>query len=83
MTRTTLTNQGQLALPKAVRQQLGLRKGDQFEVSVVDEIRLRLLRRYHAAQLRDLLRGSRIPFAGFEQEQAALAWALSERERRG
>lgn len=84
MTRTTLTSKGQLTIPKAVRQQLALREGDQFEVSVVDdEIRLRPLRRYRAAQLRDLLQGSRIPFAGFEQEKAALAQALAERERRG
>lgn len=84
MIRTTLTSKGQLTIPKAVRQQLALREGDQFEVSVVDdEIRLRPLRRYRAAQLRDLLRGSRIPFAGFEQEKAALAQALAERERRG
>ncbi len=58
MIRTTLTSKGQLTIPKAVRRQLGLREGDRFKVSVVDdEIRLRPLRRYRAAQLRDLLRG--------------------------
>jgi antitoxin PrlF len=82
MSRATLTSKGQLTLPKEVRQALGLREGDRLEVEVVGgEIRMRPIRRYRAAELAGLLKGSPVPFAGLEAEREALARALAEKER--
>ncbi|ADH64151.1 hypothetical protein Mesil_2288 [Allomeiothermus silvanus DSM 9946] len=38
-----------------------------------EEIRMRPIRRYRAAELAGLLKGSPVPFAGLEAEREALA----------
>ncbi len=46
MSRTTLSAKGQVVIPKEVREQLGLQKGDQFEIDVAqDRLVLRCLPR--------------------------------------
>lgn len=36
MLRTSVTSKGQVTIPKAVRQQLGIRKGSQISFEVID-----------------------------------------------
>lgn len=55
---TTLTSKGQMTLPQAVRQRLGLRSGDKLTVRVQDDDTIVLQRKPPAAtiaQLRGLL----------------------------
>ncbi|GIX48417.1 MAG: hypothetical protein KatS3mg131_2628 [Candidatus Tectimicrobiota bacterium] len=81
--KATLTSKGQVTIPKKVRDRLGLRPGDELEfVFEGDRVQIRPLRRYRAADLPGLLRGSRLPFAGHEAEAEALARALAEKDRR-
>lgn len=80
MIKATITSKGQLTLPKSVRDRLGLREGDQVEVTVVKrEMRLRPLRRYRASELPGLLKGTTVSFPGIGAEKQALARALAEK----
>lgn len=46
MDLTTVTSKGQVTIPKAVRQRLGIRKGSRIEFKVVgDYVEMRLVRR--------------------------------------
>jgi len=44
MERTTVTSKGQVTIPKAVRQRLGIRKGSRIEFTVVgDHVEMRVV----------------------------------------
>lgn len=71
MRTATIRVKGQVTIPKAVRDALGVRAGDQL-VFVLDEdgARIRLVRRQRLSHLRGLLQG-RAPFLGRAAERAA------------
>jgi AbrB family looped-hinge helix DNA binding protein len=78
-----ITSKGQVTIPKKVRQALGLHPGDELEFILEGQgVRIYPRRRYRAADLPRLVRGSRLPFAGHEAEAEALAQALREKEAR-
>lgn len=81
--KATLTTKGQLTLPKAVRQALGLKAGDEFLVSIEEgRIVLRPRPRYRADDLPGLVPRAERPYPGPEGERAALVKALVEKEPR-
>ncbi len=83
MVKATVTSKGQVTIPKKVRERLGLRPGDELEFIIEgDRVQIRPIHRYRAADLPGLLRGSRIPYAGADAEDEALARALAEKDRR-
>jgi len=68
---TVLSPKGQIVLPAAVRQQLHLAPGDDFEVAVEDEDTITLRRISHPANrgLIDLLLECPAPFEIFARER--------------
>ena len=68
---TVLSPKGQIVLPAAVRQQLHLSPGDDFEVAVEDEDTITLRRISHPANrgLIDLLLACPEPFEIFARER--------------
>ncbi|GAB5603083.1 hypothetical protein FJNA_16090 [Thermus sp. FJN-A] len=84
MSRTRLSSKGQVVLPKAVREALGLKPGDELWVEVEgDSLRLRPLRgRPSLAEVLDRLSGHppQITFGNAqallkaEEEEARAAW---------
>lgn len=51
MPTTTLTSKGQMTLPKEIRDQLGLKAGDQLDVSVQDRRIVMMPRTYHISDI--------------------------------
>ena len=49
MPTSTLTSKGQVTVPKAIRERLGLVEGDILEFSVADDGRIEIRRRGHSA----------------------------------
>ncbi len=81
MNRTTITGKGQVTIPVAIREQFGLENGDVLEfIPAGEELRVRVIRRYQASDLRGLLT-SDVPYAGREEERRVAAEALAEKYR--
>jgi antitoxin PrlF len=80
MYKATMTSKGQLTVPKAVRERLGLEPGDYvlFEIEA-DSATLKPLRRHSIQSLFDSLTGATLPYAGGEAERAAARKAAGER----
>ncbi len=80
--KTTLTSKGQLTLPKKVREELGLKPGDELLVEVEnDRITLVPRRRYRAEELDQLILKAQKPFPGLKAEKEAAARARFKKER--
>jgi AbrB family looped-hinge helix DNA binding protein len=79
--RATVTSKGQITIPRAVRERLGVREGDQIEFLITGpETVARPVRRYRAADLPGALMGSSVPFPGIDAEKEALARALADKD---
>jgi antitoxin PrlF len=80
MYKATMTSKGQLTVPKAVRERLGLEPGDYvlFEIEA-DSATLKPLRRQTIESLFNSLTGATLPYAGREAERAAARKAAGER----
>lgn len=81
MIKATITSKGQLTLPKAVRERLGLLAGDMllFEIEG-DSLRLRLLKQKPLKELRGSLPAKR-PHPGKAAVRAQVGRKLGERLR--
>ncbi len=81
--KATLTSKGRLTLPKAVREALELRPGDELFVRLEGgRILLVPRRRYRASDLEELIPKAPTPVPGREGEKKTLIRALIEKERR-
>jgi AbrB family looped-hinge helix DNA binding protein len=80
---STLTSKGQITLPKAIRDQLGLDAGSQlhFELLPDGTIRARAVKP-DARTVRGLLKSPLAQPPGIEAEDAALAQHLRDKHRR-
>jgi len=73
MHRTTITGKGQVTIPAAVREQLGLKNGDVLEfIPENGEMRVKVMRRYLVDDLVGLLEGE-VPYPGSVEEERRLA----------
>ena len=79
----TVTDKGQLTVPKAIRDQLGIEPGSKldFEPQADGTLRVRVLTR-GAANLYGLLRKPRTKAKSIEQMDAGIAEAVARRVRR-
>ena len=74
--RTTLTSKGQVTIPINIREAYRLDTGDSLEfIPDGDELRVRVIKRHTAKQLRGLLETS-VKFSSREDERAVAAQAL-------
>ncbi|MBS3933800.1 MAG: AbrB/MazE/SpoVT family DNA-binding domain-containing protein [Truepera sp.] len=71
--RTTLTSKGQVTLPKEIRNQFGIKEGDQIAFEVLgDRIQVKMIPKLSIDELFDSLRGSGVPFPGLETEKQVM-----------
>ena len=75
MSTTTLTSKGQMTLPKAVRDRLGLKTGDRLEVIVEDERIVLVPKTLHLADICSILPAPDRPLSIEEMERAIRAGA--------
>lgn len=81
MHTTTITSKGQVTVPAELRETMNLRPGDQLEFRQEgEELRVRVLKRYRASELRGILR-SNVPYPGREEERRIAADGLGDNYR--
>lgn len=81
MHKTTITSKGQVTVPSELREAMKLRAGDQLEfLRVGDELRVRVLKRHRASELRGILR-SDVPYPGKDEERRIAADSLGDAYR--
>lgn len=81
MRRTTITGKGQITIPAEIREQYKLKNGDVLEfIPSGEELKIRLIRRHGASELRGLLRSDK-RFLSQEEERKVAARVLAEKYR--
>ncbi len=84
MNIATITSKGQITLPRAVREALGVHRGDQVEFvqSKEGEIQIRPLRQHPLRDLYNAFGGPGGPTHSLEQMDEDLADAVADDDRR-
>jgi antitoxin PrlF len=84
MPTSTLTSKGQVTVPKAIRDRLGLTEGDVLEFSVANDGRIEIRRRENGASVCGVLRGyaPKEPVSTEEMRRAVLRRAAAKADGR-
>jgi antitoxin PrlF len=82
MSTATMTSKGQMTLPKEVRDDLGLKPGDQVEIVKQDGRYVLMPRNIPASAIAGMLGKAPVGAMTIEQEETAFAEALAEDDER-